>query len=195
MKFSRVNIVKLNVAIMKNLQGLFIGMLLLASQVSMAQFEKGNWQIGGTAGLDLEFVDGSDNPLTIMLNPTIATFITDRVAVGANLGLVYLTSGDFSTTVLNLLPLARYYVPDASGKAAFFLEAKAGLALVSADIFDGVETETAFQAALGPGVAFLISDCVSIDAILAYNRINGDLDQSSLGLNVGLQVYLTKDKH
>lgn len=180
---------------MKNLQGIFIGMLLLASQGSMAQFEKGNWQIGGTAGFDLEFVDGSDNPLTIMLNPTIARFITDRAAVGANLGLIYLTSGDFSSTVLNLLPLARYYLPDASGKAVFFLEAKAGLALVSADIFDGVETETAFQAAVGPGVAVLISDCVSIDAILAYNRITGDLDQSNLGLNVGLQVYLSRDNH
>lgn len=179
---------------MKNLQLLFVGILMFISQLGIAQLERGTLQIGGTAGFDVDFEDGGDNPFTIMLNPTIASFISDNLSLGTNIGLAYLNSGDFSATALNLLPLVRYYVPAPGKSSAFFFEVKAGLALANSSYGDESSTETAFQAAGGPGVAFFISDCVSIDALLAYNRITGDLDQSSLGLNIGLQMYLSRKK-
>ena len=182
---------------MKNLQLTSVSILLLITfQIASAQLNKGNILLGGTAGFDMELMDGSDNLYTLMLNPNVATLVTDNVAIGANLGLVSIKSGDYSTTVLNFLPLARYYHSSESGKTAFFLEAKAGLALISYDSWfgDDASTETAFQFAAGPGLAFFITENVSLDALLLYNRVTGDLDQSNLGFNLGFQIFLEKQK-
>ncbi len=178
---------------MKKIQLLLISFLLLTCHLSMAQLAKGNIQIGGTVGFDIQFVENGDNLFSLMLNPSVASFINDNVAVGGTLGLSYLKSGDFSTSVLNVLPLARYYLPGPTESTAFFAEAKAGLAIVSVDLGAADESESALQFAIGPGIAYFISDDVSIDALLAFNRIGGDIDQSNLLFNVGLQVFLIKD--
>ncbi|MFT5165655.1 MAG: opacity protein-like surface antigen [Saprospiraceae bacterium] len=176
---------------MKNLQLVLTSLLLMIAHLSMAQLEKGTTMIGGTAGFDLQFEEG-DNLFTLTLNPSIAVFTSNNLAIGSNLGLTYLKSGDFSTTFLNLLPFARYYFLGGNEKSVIFLEGKIGLALASFDNGGGSESESAFQYAFGPGVSFFLTDNVSIDAILAYNHIGGDFDQSSFGLNIGLQAFLFK---
>jgi hypothetical protein len=174
---------------MKHLKLLLVILLAMYSQQGMAQLEKGNLLIGGTAGFDVEFEENNDNFLTIAINPMVARMVTDNVAFGGSLGLVYLKVGDFSTSSFNVMPLVRYYVPGA-GNAVLFIEAKAGLARMGSSFSGESSSESAFQFSFGPGIAFFIADNVSIDALLAYNRIGGDFDQSSFGLNIGFQVFL-----
>lgn len=175
---------------MKKIQIVLTSLIIMTSHLAMAQLQKGNTLIGGTAGFDIQFSENDDNLFTLTLNPNLAGFITDNVAVGGNLGLTYQKSGEFSTTVLNLLPFARYYFSGSNDKQAIFLEGKVGLALFSVDFGGDSQSESALQYAFGSGIAFFLSDKVSIDAILAYNRIGGDFDQSGIGVNIGVQAYL-----
>jgi opacity protein-like surface antigen len=174
---------------MKNLQRALFFFLLLVSIQATAQLEKGNLLIGGTAGFNIQFEDG-DNVFNLELTPNVAKLISDNLALGGGLGVAYQKIGDFSSTALTILPWGRFYIPTGGESPVFFLDAKAGLALASFKFDDEDESESAFAYSVGPGMAFFITDNVSIDAILAYTRIGGDFDSSALGLNIGLQVFL-----
>ncbi len=155
---------------MKKSQLILTCLLLMISQLGIAQLEKGNLIIGGTAGFNIDIVEDDDNLFTLMLNPTIATFIDDNIAVGGNLAFTYQKNGDASASVLGLLPLVRYYFPGTSESSAFFIEAKAGLARVGfkSDNFD--DSETAFQFGIGPGVAFFQFILLIISSIMYTNQ-------------------------
>ena len=75
---------------------------------------------------------------------------------------------------------------------SFFFDAQVGLQLISADFGSGSDSESAVALRIGPGVAHFISEDVSIDAGLSFNYLGGNFDQSNLGLNIGLQVFLIR---
>lgn len=178
---------------MKNLIFLVVTILSISVQQGFSQTEKGNLFWGGTAGFDLNLEKGVDE-FSIALNPNVGVFVIDKLAVGGNLGLTFFKFDDTKLTTLNVLPLVRYYPATAGERSLFFLEGKAGLALVTADVFGESDTETAFQFSAGPGVAFYISDCMALEGLLTYNHITGDLERKNMGLVVGLQVYLNGDE-
>jgi opacity protein-like surface antigen len=74
---------------------------------------------------------------------------------------------------------------------AFYVDAKAGLQINRVSFDGDADSESALTFSFGPGVAYFISDDVSIDTGLNFNRIGGDFDQSSINLNIGLQVFFT----
>jgi Outer membrane protein beta-barrel domain len=174
---------------MKNLQLALFFFLLLVSSQATAQLEKGNFLIGGTAGFSIQFERG-DNPFNVQLSPNVASLISDNLALGGALAVFYQKQEDFSYSSFSILPWGRFYIPTGDASPVFFIDAKAGLALINSETSFGDESENAFQYIIGPGMAFFIADNISIDAILAYNRIGGDFDSSVLGLNIGLQVFL-----
>ncbi|MEM9921213.1 MAG: hypothetical protein AAF990_24140 [Bacteroidota bacterium] len=184
---------------MKNFKILITFILLLVLNTSYAQLEKGNLLIGGSVALDMQLVEDGDNLLVVFVNPSILTLITNNFAVGGVVGLTYRKRGEASATSLSVLPSGRLYFPGLIDNVAFFVDAQIGLQLESFG-FDGFSnTESAFAFGFGPGMAFFISDNISIDTGLSFYQAGDDVDQSSTFLssihfNIGLQVFLTRKK-
>ena len=164
---------------------------MMGLNTTYAQIEKGNFLIGGGVGFEMDLVEDGDNPFTIFLTPNVLNLINDNLAVGGALGVVHTKAGDFSNTSLGILPSARYYLSGLESNMAFYVDAKAGLQINRVSFDGDADSESALTFSFGPGVAYFISDDVSIDTGLNFNRIGGDFDQSSINLNIGLQVFFT----
>jgi len=178
---------------MKNVLLFFTFILCVGLNDSYAQLQKGNLLIGGDVGFNIEFVDDGDNPFTILANPSILGLVTDHIAIGGVLGFGYSrTSSNFSSTAFSILPAVRFYIPGNNENLAFFFDVQAGVTISSFDFGVLSDSDTAFTFGGGPGISFFISDDVSIDTGLAYNRIGGGIEQSILIFNVGLQVFINR---
>lgn len=174
---------------MKKTKLLFIALFLLSTQLVMAQPEKGKVLVGGSAGFYLNTVE-DDNEFTLNLSPNMAVFINDNVAVGGGIGLTFQSVGDFKATGISVLPMARYYFPSSNEKLAFFVDGKAGLTFLSVSIDGDSDSDSAFAFSVGPGIAFILNENISIDTGLSFNRILGEIDTLNTTLNIGFQVWL-----
>ena len=178
---------------MKNLKLLVLLVFILGFNSVNAQLQKGNLLIGGQAGFNVQFNEGDDS-FSLSMNPNILALVSDNFALGGSLGFTYSSFIGFSNTAVGFLPQGRLYLPQ-NDKMAIFLDAQIGLQFLNINFNGDSESETVFTYAFGPGIAYFISDDVSIDTGLSYNYSGGDFDRSSLNLTVGIQVFLTrKDK-
>lgn len=99
---------------MKKIIGIFVTALCLFATSSQAQIQKGNYLIGGDLA-SLHF--GSGGYFNVDLQPKIAWFIKDNLALGGYVKFDLTTSKDQSTTTIyGVGPLARYYVNDPKTK-------------------------------------------------------------------------------
>ena len=175
---------------MKKLQILLLVCFMMVGHLATAQIVQGQLLIGGTAGFNTTFVEDQDNPFTIQILPSIYKLITPNIAIGGEFGIQYDKVGDRNTTSVAVLPGARYYFTDGASGPAFFVSLGVGVATARSEFNGTSDSATAFAYTVGPGVAFFVSKNISIDAILAYQRIGGDVDTSGIGLNIGVQAYL-----
>lgn len=189
-----------------------LNILLLFSIVAKSQITKGNWMIGGNASFSFSGSDyGTYNTRVngISLSPNVGYFFIDKLAGGLRLG-YYRNNSKFKnvpglpsvnfnkTTVYTFGPYIRYY---------FLPEEKSYNILVEGSYqFGTTKTETEvssnpaistnnFSIAAGPVIYF--NSSVGIEFLLNYSttNTNNSITKSyKLGIGIGLQIHLQKDK-
>jgi len=162
--------------------------LLSVFFVAKAQTGKGDWMIGGSFRLNT-----SDNNTEIALTPDAGIFIINNLALGVNLGFVYLKAGDVKVTSFGIGPFARYYFTDAKVRPILhgnlnFMSRKTEIAGVPST------TNNITSYFLGGGAAIFISDQVSIDGLMGYanSKVKNSSGNGGFALSIGFQIYLLR---
>ena len=183
---------------MKKIVGLLLITSAFIANKSDAQIQKANYLVGGDiANFNLDL--GSGGYFQANLDPKIAFFVSDNVALGAYLNFGLSTSkGAKTSTNYGVGALGRYYINDPKTNVLkhgrLFFEGNAGLQGISAA--NGSNT-TGLGLGVGPGYAYFITPEIGLETLLKYNGIVGfgsDPYTSALNLNVGFQIYLSKTR-
>ena len=177
---------------------LLTGILFLSVPV-FSQIQKGNILVGGDiANLDLGLRKGS--VFTMRIDPKLAYFIKDNVAIGAYIDLGLQTFSGTTAFDYGVGALGRYYFPDKNDEnplrhSRFFVEGNAGF--TGANVSGGGNSTNGLGLGIGPGYAYFITPNVGLETLLKYNGIVGfgnATTQSNLNLNIGFQIYLPTRK-
>lgn len=197
----------------KNAFLLTLAMVFGAVGISNAQLSKGDVMLGsdfgsglvstsnnGLFGLNFGLNDGAG--YNVGLSPKVGYFIADNFLIGVSTNLGFTKSPEVNgvsakSTVYGIQALSRYYLfPGEVGvdnllkRGRFFVEANGGISGVN--IKDGPSTN-GFALGFGPGYSYFITDNVALETTLKYNGLAGGGDtsyQNSIGLNIGIQIFL-----
>lgn len=181
----------------KTIPILMFSILTFAATVN-GQIQKGNVMLGGdVANLNLSL--GGSGAFSADINPKVAFFIKDNIALGAYLDFNLATEkGTGTTTGYGLGALGRYYLNDAKvdvlKHGRLFFEGNAGIQSIS---LSGGANTTGLGVGIGPGYAYFITPNIGLETLLKYNGIVGFGSQaytSNLSLGVGFQIYLPGKK-
>ena len=182
---------------MKKTLSVLAVLLLLLTQRTNAQLEKGNVLVGADlAGFDFDL--GKSSGFDISISPKAAWFIRDNVAIGAYTLLAFTKSGEGAptTTTYSIGPLGRYYVnkPDVNllKQGRWFAEVNAGITGINVS-GDERSSTNGLGFGFGPGYAYFITPNIGFETLLKYNGVLGFGDetyQSRIGLHLGFQIYL-----
>lgn len=163
---------------------------LMVVVISNAQTEQGDWLVGGNFRLNT-----ADKNTEIAFNPNAGYFFAENFALGANLSLNSSKSGNNKFTSFGIGPFARYYFttqnetirPIVHGSFNY-LSTKNKIGNISSS------TNTGTNFFIGGGAAAFISNSVSIDALMGYDRTKYKNFDGSGGFafNIGFQVYINK---
>ena len=184
---------------MKRTFSLLLTGILFLSSPTFSQIQKGNILVGGDiANLGLGLRKGS--VFTMRIDPKLAYFIKDNVAIGAYIDLGVqafrgTTAFDYGVGVLG-----RYYFPDKNNEnplrhSRFFVEGNVGF--TGANVSGGGNSTNGLGIGFGPGYAYFITPNVGLETLLKYNGLVGfgnATTQSNLNLNIGFQIYLPTRK-
>ncbi|MEO8819536.1 MAG: hypothetical protein ABI267_05740 [Ginsengibacter sp.] len=180
---------------------IFFSMLIAGFMIpatSNAQLQKGNYLVGGDlANFNLGL--GGGGIFNVNIDPKVAWFIKDNVALGGYVTFGLATAkGAKTSTTYGVGALGRYYINDPKTNVLkhgrLFFEGNVGIQGQSAA--NGSNT-TGLGLGVGPGYAYFITPEIGLETLLKYNGIVGFGSQpyaSALNLNVGFQIYLSKNK-
>ncbi|EOR96034.1 hypothetical protein ADIARSV_0780 [Arcticibacter svalbardensis MN12-7] len=161
-----------------------------ASQATALQ--AGNWMIG--AGLGSTNYNFDTETFNISVQPKAAYFISDNIAVGAqvNLGLSAYDGG--SSFQYGVAPLVRYYFPEgATPTSRWFAEGTVGIGGSHVKDNDNDEPVSLLLGISG-GYSHFVSRTVALEAVLGYtynkSDVGADTGMSGLGLTLGFNIYL-----
>jgi hypothetical protein len=179
---------------MKKLIGLVIICLTIFTTKTNAQIQKGNILVGGDLA-NLNLTLGGSGAFQVTVDPKVAFFIRDNVALGAYLDFGLATAkGAGTDTRYGVGALARYYVNDPTvnvlNHGRLFFEGNAGIQGISQS--DGSNT-TGLGLGIGPGYAYFITPNIGLETLLKYNGVVGfgsEPYSSNLNLGIGFQIYL-----
>ncbi len=183
---------------MKRIYFLLPLLLVMATfQSSRAQTEKGNLMIGAqVANLGASFQNHS-NVFHFDITPGAAYFFENNIAVGAlvNLGLTAPKNAPSSFSYA-VGPWGRYYFtpPESmnfSPHVAFFADGFIGFQGVTHSKEGGSTNGLGIK--IGPGLAYFITQGISLDASLDYNLVLGFGNATTInrfGFNLGFQIFL-----
>jgi hypothetical protein len=175
---------------------------LFISTAAVAQTQKGNLMVGSDI-TDFGFTfQKASTRFNFNLNPKLAYFIQDDLAIGAYVNFGLSTSNGAGSDVnYGVGALARYYLHDKnvkklefSKRARFFLEANAGFG--GQNPASGASTN-GVQLGIGPGLSYFITPNVALDALLKYDLIVGggnSTTSQNLGFSLGFQIFLPTAK-
>lgn len=179
--------------------------------VSHAQLKEGNIMLGADLGSGLStstnggllgFNIGlnNDSGYNIGINPKGGYFFRDNFLGGAIVNLGFSDSGGdnpVQTFVYGVQALGRFYVApsdvdleDEVPAGQFYVETHAGIAGVN---MDGGDDTNGFAFGFGPGYSLFLNRYVALEGSVKYNGLAGGGNedyQQSLGINVGVQVFL-----
>jgi outer membrane protein len=178
--------------IMKINRTLFATILLLAgflfsSGLQAQTVSAGTWMLGGEAGFaSTKVKDVDDSYNTIYLNPNVGYFIMDNLGVGLRLGFQNNSFGDASSTGFGIGAMARYYVFQG-------LFPQVGFMYNSFKVKDGPDAATDTDINLGLGYSFFLNNSVALEPQLYYNINSEEANGNTLGLSIGLQIFLGRD--
>ena len=193
---------------------LFAGMTVGQAQ----NFERGDVMLGtdlgsglvntatdGLFGINVGLNDGAG--FNVGISPKVGYFLNENFLVGAaiNLGFSKSPEDDAGEAVetfgYGLQGLTRFYITPrdlgANGlppRSRFFVENNLGVAGLA--INNGPST-IGFAFGFGPGLAYFVTENVALEATMKYNGLLGkstDDYQNSIGLNIGIQVFLDRAK-
>jgi hypothetical protein len=137
----------------------------------------------------------NDGSFTMRIDPKLAFFIRDNLAVGLylNTGLSTYKGGGTNFNY-GIGALGRYYINDSTVNmlkhGRFFVEANAGIEGFNPAVGDNTN---GLGLGAGPGYAYFITSNVALEALLKYNGIIGfgsASTSSNLNLSFGFQIYL-----
>ena len=162
---------------------------------SDAQIQRGNLLVGGDiANFDLTL--GGGGFFQMRIDPKVAFFIRDNVALGAYLDFELSTSkGGGTNTQYGVGALGRYYINDPKVNVLqhgrLFFEGNVG---IQGESLSGGSNTTGLGLGIGPGYAYFITPNIGLETLLKYNGIVGFGSQayrSNLNLGIGFQIYLS----
>lgn len=165
----------------------------LSEKVGTTPIKKGNWMVGASVGnIGYNFEAESFN---FTVKPTAAYFISDGIAVGAEIGggLTTVKGGDNQWNYV-VMPYVRYYFPEgASATGRFFGQGGAGISGSQT----GSNNNNSFAFSLNGGYSHFVSRNVALEAIVGYNYSKANTAEgkkfSGLGVGVGFQIFLGKN--
>ncbi len=174
---------------------LFTLMIVLQSIIieAKSQIQGGNIMVGADiADFNLGLNEGSN--FSIFLDPKLAYFFTDNLAIGGYLKFGLVTSKGAGESIdYGLGLLGRYYLSrdiNVVRNSRFFMEANAGIE--GTNPASG-ENTNGLGLGFGPGWTYFLTPNVGLEALLKYNGIIGfgeRVTSSSLLLSVGFQIYI-----
>ncbi len=191
------------------MKNIFLPLVLACLCLSLhAQTDQGSMLVGGSAGLDYT-VQSDDKVFNASLSPQGGYFVIDNFAVGLRIpmGLQNSTSrsspspdSEIETRTLTyrvgIGPFVRYYF----GKSAIrpFINGGADYQYSRTREKDNASTgviiqrQDSYSIFGGVGMAYFISQFVGLESQLGYTYFRSDQlnKYSSLGLTVGLQIYI-----
>lgn len=184
---------------MKKVTLLFVCMFCFGI-LANAQIQKGNVMIGGNI-TNLSFGLDKPNPFSFNLNPKAAWFVSDGLAVGADVNFGVATAGKNLGTTINYgaAALSRYYGSKGADEvikhSRFFGEATLGIA---GQNINNSATNTSANTnglgfSVGPGFSYFITPNIGLEALLKYTGNVGFGNSAyahNIGLGVGFQIYL-----
>ncbi|MGN6195049.1 MAG: hypothetical protein ACTHOB_08925 [Ginsengibacter sp.] len=180
----------------------FIGIIILAlffySNKTNAQIQRGNLLVGGDIA-HFNFDLGGGGAFQATVDPKVAFFLKDNLALGAYIDFGLATSkGAGTTTNYGVGALGRYYVNDSTTNilkhGRLFFEGNVGIEGIS--ISHGGST-TGLGIGIGSGYAYFITPNIGLETLLKYNGIVGFGNKtysSSLNLGIGFQIYLSNNR-
>jgi hypothetical protein len=176
-----------------------IPMLILAfaffTTKTDAQIQRGNLLVGGDIA-NFNLTLGGGGAFQMRIDPKLAFFIRDNVALGAYLDFGLATAkGAGTTTDYGVGALGRYYISDPKvnvlRQGRLFFEGTVGVQGVS---LSGGSNTTGLGLGIGPGYAYFVTSNIGLETLLKYNGIVGFGSQayrSNLNLGIGFQIYLS----
>jgi hypothetical protein len=158
-----------------------------------SQIQSGNLLWGADiANFDLSLNKGGN--FSIRLNPKLAYFFSDNLALGAYLNFGLVTSkGGGESIDYGVGLLGRYYLSsdiNVVRNSRFFIEGNAGIE--GTNPASG-ENTNGLGLGFGPGWTYFLTSNVGLEALLKYRGIVGfgeRVTSSDLELSIGFQIYL-----
>lgn len=165
----------------------FFGALFLTLNTANAQLESGSLLIGGDVGFSSFSPKGGGGSVTSFnISPAVGYFVIDNLALGAKINYNSASAGGETESIFAAGPFARYYI----GDSKIFGEAMYGFGSTS---FAGNSSSLSIiQVAVG--YAAFLNDHVALEPEFYWNTqsVEGENIGSTIGLNIGLQIYIGK---
>lgn len=159
-----------------------------------SQIQRGNILIGADlANINLSLDRGGN--FSFLINPKIAWFIRDNIAVGGYFIAGLSTAKGAGTNVnYGIGTLARYYLGPSELKVIrhtrFFVEGNIGIEGDNPSVGDNTN---GLGLGIGPGVTYFITPNIGLEGLFKYNGIVGfgsKPTSNELNFSVGFQIYL-----
>jgi hypothetical protein len=179
---------------MKKFITIFSILLLTLGFQSKAQLQQGNVLVGGDiANFNLGLDKGGN--FSFLINPKVAWFIRDNVAIGGYLTAGLSTAKDAGTSIsYGVGALARYYLSaeqlNLIRHTRFFFEGNVGIEGDNPAVGDNTN---GLGLGVGPGIAYFLTPNIGLETLLKYNGIIGfgsKPTSNNLNLSIGFQIYL-----
>ena len=168
---------------------LFIATLFVAV-TSNAQIEKGNWMMGGSAGLsnyESKSVGFSQEGTNIYISPNVGYFLIDKLNLGASALLSFYNPG--ATKTYGISPYVRYYFLEKEKQINLFSEVGYGFQ-------KQIHSSTTLQTFnLKAGTVIFLNSSVGLEVALNYtnSKQNSDFQTRLIFLGIGFQIHLEKE--
>jgi hypothetical protein len=180
---------------MKKLFTLLTAALCLGVLQAGAQIQRGNALIGADL-TDINLSLDKGGIFSFRINPKVAWFIRDNVAVGGYVLAGLSTAKNAGTNVrYGIGALARYYLGanDVTllRHSRFFVEGTVGIEGDNPAVGDNTN---GLGLGVGPGIAYFITPNIGLEALLKYNGIVGfgtAPTSNELNFSLGFQIYLS----
>jgi outer membrane protein len=184
----------------------------------MGQTEQGKVLIGGDTRLNFsslsQKMENDDNSvevgkaMNIEVYPQIGYFVTDGLALGAEIPIMYTTEEDIndikqSTFSIALAPFLRYYI--GVDKVRPYIHGSVGFGKTKYKLdYENGQTNDAnaglFMYEIGGGLGIFLTDKVSLDFSIGYTSVAMNLEEfyeedvkqvtSGLGVGIGISIML-----
>lgn len=153
-----------------------------------AQLQKGNIMVGASL-MNLDAAFGDQSQFSMDITPKAGYFIKDNIAIGANVGMHFVTTKDNGNSFrYDVGAFGRYYFSPAELEpllkhGRFFGEANIGI---------GGDNNAAvgFSFGVGPGYSYFITPNVGLEALVKLHGIAGTGSSVGIGFGLGFQIYL-----